>query len=51
MADTAAYYQAAYLVAGALYLCYAASLVARRRRVLARLAALDGDATPTRREG
>jgi len=42
MADTTAYYHAAYLVAGALYVLYAVSLVTRRRKVLARLAALDG---------
>jgi hypothetical protein len=41
MADTATYYYAAYIVAGALYLLYAVSLVVRRRRVLARLAALE----------
>ena len=45
MADTAAYYHVAYLVAGVLYVLYAVSLVSRRRTVLARLAALDhGDA-------
>ena len=41
MADTASYYHAAYIVAGVLYLGYALSLVMRRRRVRARLAALD----------
>ena len=45
MADTGSYYYAAYVVAGVLYVLYAVSLVARRRKVLARLAALDrGDA-------
>lgn len=44
MADTAGYYHAAYIVAGTLYVLYAVSLVVRRRRVLARLAALDRDA-------
>jgi hypothetical protein len=41
MAQTAGYYHAAYLVAGALYLLYTVSLVVRRRRVLARIAALE----------
>lgn len=41
MADTASYFQAAYVVAGALYLLYGASLVARRRAVRKRHAALD----------
>jgi hypothetical protein len=41
MADTTAYYHAAYLVAGVLYVLYALSLVSRRRKVRARLAALD----------
>ena len=41
MADTAGYFQAAYVVAGLLYLLYALSLITRRRSVLARLAALD----------
>ena len=46
MADTASYFQAAYIVAGVLYLLYAASLVLRRRAVRARLATLDrGDGT------
>jgi hypothetical protein len=46
MADTAAYYHAAYVVAGVLYALYAASLVSRRRAVRARLAALErGDAS------
>ena len=40
MADTAAYYHAAYLVAGVLYVAYAVSLIVRRRRTSARLAAL-----------
>jgi hypothetical protein len=45
MADTAVYYHAAYIVAGMLYVLYAASLVARRRKVRARLEGLrDGDA-------
>jgi hypothetical protein len=39
--DTSAYYHAAYVVAGVLYVAYAASLVIRRRRVQARLAALE----------
>jgi hypothetical protein len=41
MAQTAGYYHAAYIVAGALYLLYTVSLVVRRRRVLARIAALE----------
>lgn len=41
MAETAGYYHAAYIVAGVLYVLYAASLVSRRRRVRARLAALE----------
>ena len=46
MADTAAYYHAAYIVAGVLYVLYAVSLAARRRKVWDRLAALDrGDAS------
>ena len=40
MADTGAYYHAAYLVAGVLYVLYTASLVSRRRKVRDRLAAL-----------
>jgi hypothetical protein len=45
MADTAAYYHAAYAVAGVLYVLYAWSLVSRRRKTRARLAALEqGDA-------
>lgn len=40
MADTAAYYDAAYIVAGVLYAAYTASVIVRRRRVRARLAAL-----------
>jgi hypothetical protein len=42
MADTAAYYHAAYIVAGVLYVLYAVSLVVRRRKARARLAVLDG---------
>jgi hypothetical protein len=41
MAQTAGYFHAAYIVAGVLYVLYAVSLVVRRRRVLARLAALE----------
>jgi hypothetical protein len=41
MADTTAYYHAAYIVAGVLYVLYAASLVWRRRTVRNRLAALE----------
>jgi hypothetical protein len=41
MADTAAYYHAAYVVAGVLYVLYTVSLAARRRRVRERLAALE----------
>ena len=45
MADTAGYYHAAYIVAGVLYLLYAASLITRRRTIRHRLARLgDGDA-------
>lgn len=44
MAQTAGYYHAAYIVAGVLYLVYTASLVVRRRRVLARIAALERSA-------
>jgi hypothetical protein len=40
MIDTSSYYHAAYVVAGVLYVAYAASLIVRRRRVRARLAAL-----------
>lgn len=40
MADTAAYYCAAYIVAGALYVAYTVSVIVRRRSVRARLAAL-----------
>ena len=40
MADTAAYYHAAYIVAGVLYVLYAVSLASRRRAVRRRLAAL-----------
>jgi hypothetical protein len=46
MVDTASYYQAAYIVAGVLYVLYAVSLVTRRRRVIARLAALDRGSEP-----
>ncbi len=46
MADTGAYYHAAYIVAGVLYVLYTVSLVARRRTVRARLAAIErGDAS------
>jgi hypothetical protein len=41
MADTAGYYHAAYIVAGVLYALYTVSLVSRRRRARARLAALE----------
>lgn len=41
MADTGAYFTAAYIVAAALYVAYAVSLVSRRRRVLRRLAELE----------
>jgi hypothetical protein len=41
MADTAGYYHAAYIVAGVLYVLYAASLASRRRKVRDRLAALE----------
>ena len=41
MADTGAYFHAAYIVAAALYVAYAVSLVSRRRRVLRRLAELE----------
>ena len=41
MADTGWYFQAAYVVAGVLYVLYAASLITRRRAARARLAALD----------
>jgi hypothetical protein len=41
MADTTSYYHAAYIVAGVLYVLYAVSLVARRRAVAARLAAIE----------
>jgi hypothetical protein len=40
MADTASFYHAAYVVAGVLYVLYAASLIVRRRAVRARLDAL-----------
>ena len=46
MIDTASYYHAAYLVAAVLYVGYAASLIVRRRRVRARLAELQGRASP-----
>ena len=45
MADTAAYYHAAYIVAGALYVLYTVSLVVRRRRVLERLRELERGAS------
>jgi hypothetical protein len=41
MADTAAYYHAAYIVGGVLYILYTVSLMSRRRRVHDRLAALE----------
>lgn len=41
MADTAAYYHAAYAVAAVIYVLYAVSLVARRRAVRARLDATE----------
>ncbi len=41
MADTAAYYHAAYIIGGVLYVLYALSLVSRGRKVRARLAALE----------
>ncbi|HEX5972074.1 MAG TPA: hypothetical protein VFY85_09120 [Gemmatimonadaceae bacterium] len=41
MAQTAGYYHAAYIVAGALYVLYTLSLVVRRRRVQQRLDALE----------
>ena len=41
MIDTTSYYHAAYIVAAVLYVSYGVSLVVRRRRVLARLAALE----------
>jgi hypothetical protein len=41
MAQTAGYFHAAYIVAGALYVLYTVSLVMRRRRVLARLDELE----------
>jgi hypothetical protein len=41
MVDSSAYYHAAYTTAGLMYLIYAISLVLRRRRVLARLDALE----------
>lgn len=41
MAQTAGYFHAAYIVAGTLYVLYTVSLVARRRRVLQRIAALE----------
>ena len=46
MADTGTYYHAAYIVAAVLYVLYTVSLVARRRAVRARLAAVErGDAS------
>lgn len=44
MAETAGYFHAAYIVAGALYVLYTVSLIARRRRVLARLDELERSA-------
>jgi hypothetical protein len=41
MAETSGYYHAAYVVAAVLYVAYAISLVVRRRRTRARLAALE----------
>jgi hypothetical protein len=41
MAETAGYFHAAYIVAGALYVLYTVSLIVRRRRVLARLDELE----------
>lgn len=41
MAQTAGYFHAAYIVAGVLYVLYTASLIVRRRRVLARLEELE----------
>ena len=41
MAQTAGYFHAAYIAAGALYVLYTVSLVIRRRRVLARLDELE----------
>lgn len=45
MAETSGYFQAAYLVAGVLYVGYVVSLFARRRATRARLAALDAAAS------
>ena len=41
MADTGAYFHAAYIVAGVLYVAYVVSLASRRRRVVRRLAELE----------
>jgi hypothetical protein len=41
MAQTAGYFHAAYIAAGVLYVLYTVSLVARRRRVLQRLDAIE----------
>ena len=41
MAQTAGYYHAAYIVAAAIYVLYTVSLAMRRKKVLARLAALE----------
>ena len=40
MAETSGYFQAAYIVAGVLYVGYVASLVVRRRAARERLASL-----------
>ena len=40
MAETSGYFQAAYIVAGVLYVGYVLSLLARRRAARARLAAM-----------
>ena len=44
MVDSGAYYHAAYIAAGLLYLLYAVSLVVRRRRVLQRLETVERSA-------
>jgi hypothetical protein len=44
MAPTAGYFHAAYIAAAALYVLYTVSLIVRRRRVLARLDALERSA-------
>ena len=41
MAQTAGFYHAAYIAAAVLYVLYTVSLVARRRRVLQRLDAIE----------